>query len=97
MGLSVGRALAAAVLNGFTRSGQTFPSVAGFRVTLPTASALCATTAVVSYVLPGRITAPLLPVADEVEHWAEDEAEVAAAGLLLSGNPLGVTRQAPQS
>jgi predicted MFS family arabinose efflux permease len=96
VGLSVGSALAAAVLSAYTPHGQTFPSAAGFRVTLLTASALCATTAVVSYLLPGRTAAPVPPVADAVERLVEDQAEVAAVGLLLSGSPLGTTPEASQ-
>ncbi|HEY3941653.1 MAG TPA: MFS transporter [Acidimicrobiales bacterium] len=60
-GLSVGSALSAAVLAAYTKAGHVFPTASGFRVTLTLAAALCAATAVVSYLLPGgesRATPP---------------------------------------
>jgi MFS family permease len=86
IGLSLGSALAAAVLIGFTASGHIYPSFQGFRITLIIASALCLTTALVSYLLPGRLVARL---PDEVETMMEEEAEVGAVGLMLAQDPLG--------
>jgi predicted MFS family arabinose efflux permease len=54
IGMSVGSALAAAVLMAHTRPGHTFPNVGGFRVALLIAAGLAGATAVISYVLPGR-------------------------------------------
>jgi MFS family permease len=62
-GGSVGSALSAAVLAAFTRHGQSSPTVGGFVVALYVASGLCAFTAVLSYVLPGRASAPPAPTA----------------------------------
>ena len=59
IGLSVGSALAAAVLTAYTHAGQTNPSIGGFRVTLLVASRVVRRrTAVLSYVLPGQGDAP---------------------------------------
>jgi MFS family permease len=86
IGLSLGSALAAAVLVSFTAPGHVYPSYEGFRVTLIIASALCAATALVSYLLPGAL-ADRLP--EEVEEIMEEEGEVQAVGLLLAEDPLG--------
>jgi MFS family permease len=86
IGLSLGSALAAAVLVTFTAPGHTYPSYEGFRVTLIVATALCALTAVVSYVLPGRVSGP---VSKETVERMEEEAEVEAVGLMLAEDPLG--------
>ena len=58
IGLTVGSALSAAVLMAHTRHGQALPDVDGFKVTLIIAAALCLTTAVVSFALPGRAPSP---------------------------------------
>jgi MFS family permease len=86
IGLSLGSALAAAVLESITAPGHVYPSYEGFRVTLIIASALCAATALVSYLLPGAL-ADRLP--EEVEEIMEEEGEVQAVGLLLAEDPLG--------
>ncbi len=57
IGLSLGSALAAAVLTAYTLEGHTFPTAEGFRVALLVASGLCVATAVISYLLPGRAEA----------------------------------------
>ena len=86
IGLSLGSALAAAILITFTAQGHTYPSFEGFRVTLIVASALCAMTALVSYLLPGNVVGGLL---QEVERMMEEEAQVGAVGLMLAEDPLG--------
>jgi MFS family permease len=58
VGMSMGSALAAAVLRAHTHPGHTFPDVGGFRVALLIAAGLAGATAVISYVLPGRDPAP---------------------------------------
>jgi MFS family permease len=90
IGLSVGSALGAAVLSAYTRRGHTFPTVGGFRTALIIASALCAATAVVSYVLPGR-QADREPGSGELEgrvQIMEEESEVVGAGLMLNDEQL---------
>ena len=82
IGLSLGSALAAAVLISFTAPGHTYPSYQGFRVTLIIATALCAVTALVSYVLPGKLIEGL---PEGVEEIMEPE----AVGLMLAQDPLG--------
>ncbi len=89
IGLSVGSALAAAVLTAYTRPGHTFPVFDGFQVTLIVATALCLMTALLSYLLPGRAAGPVPPIDEEIEKRMEEEAEVEAAGLMLADEPLG--------
>ena len=91
VGLSIGSALAAAVLVRYTLTGQTYPSVGGFRVTLLIASALCASTTVVSYLLAGRATDEMPRLTDEVEELMEEEAETGAVGIMLAGEPPGTS------
>ena len=92
IGLSLGSALAAAVLIGFTAPGHIYPSYQGFRVTLIVATVLCATTALVSYLLPGRVTSGM---PEDVKEMMKEEGEIEAVGLLLAEDPLG-TRTPPQ-
>jgi MFS family permease len=88
IGLSLGSALAAAVLITYTAPGATYPSYQGFRVTLIVATALCVMTALLSYLLPGKSTGPsTLP--EEVGEMMAEEAEVEGAGLMLADDPLG--------
>jgi len=87
VGLSVGSALAAAILTAYTHSGHIYPTAEGFQITLLTASAVCAGTAILSYLLPGRMPSGQ-PMAEEVGHLLEQEAEAAAAGLLLADEAL---------
>ncbi len=84
IGLSVGSALAAAVLTTYTRAGRTFPSFEGFRVTLIVATTLCVITAALSYALPGRVAEQSSASDEEVEQMMEEEAEIAGAGLMLA-------------
>lgn len=53
IGLSVGSALAAAVLSANTARGHTFPDVSGFRTALIVAAAMCLVAAMLSFVLTG--------------------------------------------
>jgi MFS family permease len=92
IGLSVGSALGAAVLSSYTHHGHTFPTVDGFTTVLVIASALCLATAVVSYVLPGRLAnRPALledgDVAAEILVM-EEESEVVGAGIMLGDEQL---------
>jgi MFS family permease len=96
IGLSVGSALAAAVLTAYTHAGHINPTIEGFRITLLIASALCVVALVLSYVLPGKEAHRPSPLTDEIEREMETEAEVGGAGLMLAGEPLGVEPEAPQ-
>ena len=89
IGLSLGSALAAAVLITYTAPGDTYPSYQGFRVTLIIATALCVLTAVLSYLLPGKSAGGLSTLPEDVEEMMEDEAEVEGVGLMLADDPLG--------
>jgi MFS family permease len=87
IGLSVGSALGAAVLLGYTKPHQIFPEVGGFHTALLIASALGAVTAVVSFVLPGKGAAPAALTEKrqvELEVLMGEEAELAGAGLMLN-------------
>lgn len=81
VGLSVGSALAAAVLAGFTHGGATFPSVRGFTATLLLASGISVLTAVVTFFLPGRARAGK-PLDAELSSFTEEEGELAATALM---------------
>jgi MFS family permease len=94
IGLSLGSALAAAVLAAYTHSRHTYPSFDGFRVTLIVAATLCVMTALLSYLLPGNAAKRLLPPTEEVEKMMEDEAAVEAVSLMLAGEPLRVEPEA---
>jgi MFS family permease len=84
IGLSLGSALASAVLISYTKSGRTYPTYEGFRVTLIIATALCATTAVLSFVLPGTSARTAIAPSSELKELMKEEAEVEGAGLMLS-------------
>jgi MFS family permease len=87
IGLSLGSALASAILISYTRSGQTYPTYEGFRVTLIIATALCLATAVLSFVLPGKtVETPSAP-SRELKELMREEAAVEGAGLMLSEEP----------
>jgi MFS family permease len=92
IGLSVGSALAAAILTTYTRAGHSLPSVGGFRAALLVACGLCATTAVVSYVLPGANANQSLPMTAgdrlEADREMEEEAELAGTGAMLADEPI---------
>jgi predicted MFS family arabinose efflux permease len=92
IGLTVGSALAGAVLLANTRHGQALPDVNGFKVALLIAAALCLITAVVSFVLPGRTpSSPPVALADgaarDLEVLMVDEAELAPTGLVAGEEP----------
>jgi MFS family permease len=89
IGLSVGSALGAAVLLGYTRPHQIFPEVGGFHVALLISAGLGVVTAIVSFVLPGKAPAPAPLSAKrqvELEVAMEEEAELSGAGLMLTEN-----------
>jgi hypothetical protein len=88
IGLSLGSALASAVLISYTRSGQTYPTYEGFRVTLIIATALCSATAVLSFVLPGSSSAKPRVPSRELKKLMQEEATVEGAGLMLSEDRL---------
>jgi MFS family permease len=92
IGLTVGSALSAAVLLSHTRHGQSLPDVSGFKVALIIASALCLATALVSFVLPGRVPSGrnALTAAEErdLEVVMKDEAELGGMGLIAGEEPL---------
>ena len=88
IGLSLGSALAAAVLVSYTKSGQTYPTYEGFRITLILATALCASTAVLSFLLPGRSTGrPIMSTG--LRDLMREEAEIEGAGLMLADERVG--------
>ena len=87
IGLSVGSALAAAILTASTPAGRIFPHFAGFEVTLLVASSVGALAAILSYLLAGRSNARLLPVTKQVEAMMEEEAEVGGTSLSLAREP----------
>jgi cyanate permease len=86
IGLTVGSALSAAVLLAHTRPGQALPDVEGFEVALIIAAALCLTTAVVSFVLPGRAPSAAHTLTDDerrnLELLMKDTAELASTGMV---------------
>jgi MFS family permease len=88
IGLSLGSALAAAVLITYTAPGDTYPVYQGFRVTLIIATALCVLTAVLSYLLPGKSTWGSAALPEDVKEMMEHEAEVEGVGLMLADDPL---------
>ncbi len=90
IGLSVGSAFGAAVLLAYTRPGATFPDVDGFRVALIISAGLGLLTAVLAFVLPGRLgpgpaSAPRQAGHDPLEVRMEEEALLEGAGAMLSG------------
>jgi MFS family permease len=87
IGLSLGSALASAVLISYTQSGKTYPTYEGFRVTLIIATALCGATAVLSFVLPGSSAGTPSVPNRELKELMKEEAEVEGAGLMLSEEP----------
>jgi MFS family permease len=88
IGLSLGSALASAVLISYTKSGRTYPTYEGFRVTLIIATALCATTAVLSFVLPGTSARTPIAPSSELKELMQAEAAAEGAGLMLSEDRL---------
>jgi len=101
VGLSVGSALAAAVLAIYTHRGHRFPTAGGFRTALVCASGLCLATAVLSFVLPGRGVSHRLALSDdereEVDLMEQEEAELAGAGIMLAEEPLPFERGMPST
>ena len=87
IGLSVGSALGAAVLLGYTAHGATFPDLGGFRVALLISTALAVLTAVLAFVLPGSTAPPAARpptgVHDPLEVRMEEEVLLEAGGALL--------------
>ncbi len=71
IGQAVGSALSAAVLLAHTPPGQALPDVGGFKVALIIAAALCLATAIVSFVLPGRVPSrrDVLTVGEGTSKW----------------------------
>jgi MFS family permease len=97
VGLSVGSALSAAILTAYTHPGHTYPTVKGFQITLLVATGVCVAAAVLSYLLPGPTSTDAQPIADEVEHLLEREAEAAAMGLLLNDEALDLNPKVSKS
>ena len=92
VGLSVGSALAAAVLLAYTKEGQTYPSEAGFRVALLAASGFCLATALLAYLLPGRSGARASSLTGQqrqaLAEMVKEEGELAGAGIMLAEDPV---------
>jgi MFS family permease len=87
IGLSVGSALGAAVLLGYTTHGQIFPEVGGFHTALLISAALGVATALISFVLPGKGARPAMLSPHEHEELdlaMEEQAELAGAGVMLA-------------
>jgi MFS family permease len=100
IGLSLGSALAAAVLTAYTLQGHTFPTAEGFRVALIAASGLCLATAVISYLLPGRAGDRPTMLTEQERRAAdllmEEEAELAGTGTMLAeGHPMEEQEHTP--
>ena len=94
IGLSVGSALGAAVLLGYTKGHQIFPEVGGFHAALLISAALGVATAIISFVIPGKSARPEALTENkqvELEVVMAEEAELAGAGLMLADDvePLG--------
>ena len=88
IGLTLGSAVSAAVLMAHTPPGQALPNVSGFEDTLLIAAGICVATAILSFVLPGRmaVQGPVRSTREEeeLEEIMEEEAELAGAGLVLA-------------
>ena len=87
IGLSVGSAIAAAILMAGTPAGQILPRFEGFQVTLLVASSVGVLAAVVSYLLSGTSTERSLPVTTGVEQMMEEEAKLGGTSLSLAREP----------
>ena len=86
IGMTLGSALTAAVLLGFTHHGHTYPSESGFEAALIVGAALGVLSAVVAWVLPGKLSSMAALEPDElaeVELRMEEEAELAGTGAML--------------
>ncbi|MCU1494411.1 MAG: Sugar transporter [Acidimicrobiaceae bacterium] len=93
IGLSVGSALAAAILTASTPANRIIPRFGGFHATLLVAASLAAVAAVLSYLLPGRSVQRPSRVTEQVEQVMEEEAELGATNLSLGPEPLISTRE----
>ncbi len=91
IGLTLGSAVSAAILMAHTPKGQALPNVSGFEDTLLIAAGICVATALLSYLLPGRMVdhgpGPGTPEEKELEEIMKEEAELAGAGLVLAEAP----------
>jgi MFS family permease len=79
VGFSIGSGLAITLLNAFDHGGELTPSA--YSSTFLIGAGLCAATAVIAWIMPGRTPVPAVvddPAADEL---AIEEGELAAAGL----------------
>jgi predicted MFS family arabinose efflux permease len=95
IGLSVGSALSAAVLSVFTHKGNTLPEARGFEVALLIGVGLCVLTAVLSYVIPGRVSTGRALSAhetEEVDELMEENAEL--GGVMLGEEALSEATEA---
>jgi len=103
VGLSVGSALAAAILTANTLPGHELPTLGGFEAVPLVAIGLLLATAVISYVLPGSATngPPVSgPVATakgptRADVLAEEEAEFAGTGAMLAEEDLRSEEDGP--
>ena len=88
IGLTLGSAVSAAVLMAHTPRGQALPNVSGFQDTLLIAAGICVATAVLSFVLPGRMVehgpGRSARQEEELEGTMREEAELAGAGLVFA-------------
>ncbi len=90
IGLSLGSALAAAVLITYTAPGDTYPSYQGFRVTLIIATVLCVLDRRAQLPATRKVdTGGLPPLPRGLKEMMEDEAEVGGVGLMLADDPFG--------
>jgi MFS family permease len=86
IGMTLGSSLTAAVLLGYTHHGQTYPSEGGFQAALIIGAALGVVSAIVAWVLPGKLSTMASLDPDElaeVELRMEEEAELAGTGAML--------------
>ena len=95
VGLSVGSALAAAILTANTARGGAIPHLHGFRDTLLVAAALSVAAGAVGYLLPGRLPTLSAAETEAVQRIEEEEAELAATAF--SFDPVAVPSDAAGS
>lgn len=100
IGMSVGSAVAGAVLLAHTRHGQSLPDEAGFQTALMIAAGLGIATAFITYVLPGKgIDAPTESDRrdrPDVALLMEEEAELAGAGFTLNEENFPLERESAE-
>jgi MFS family permease len=92
IGLSVGSALETSILAGYTHRGDAFPEIQGIRAALLIGAALCAVTAVLSYVLAGPDPAAVGTNGEEgsdaIERLIEGQLDLGGTGMVIGQDHL---------